>query len=153
MRELGALLSAFHLLALALGLGSIWSRGRLLAGTLDADRLRRVFRADGVWGIAAALWLLTGALRAFAGFEKGTGFYVGSWLFHLKLGLFLLVVALEILPMVALIRWRKTSRRGGTPDLSKAPLYALLSRIQLSIVIAIVFVASFMARGYGRMGG
>lgn len=151
MRELGALLSAFHLLALAIGLAAIRNRAQFLSGPLDADRLRLVFKADAAWGIAAALWLLTGVLRAFAGFEKGTGFYVGTWLFHLKMGLFLLVVAIEIPPMIGLIGWRKAVKRGGTPDLSRAPLYTMLSRIQMAIVIAIVFVASFMARGYGRM--
>ena len=45
-----------------------------------------------MWGIAAALWLVTGLLRAFAGLEKGTGFYLASPLFWTKMGLFLLVV-------------------------------------------------------------
>ena len=152
MRTFGALLSAFHVLALAIGLSAIWHRTRSLGGSLDTAGLRRVFLADSAWGIAAGLWLLTGVLRAFAGFEKGTGFYVSSWLFHFKLGLFLLVVALEIPPMLGLIRWRSAIRRGATPDLSRAPLYRRLSRIQLVIVIAIVFVAAFMARGFGRMG-
>jgi putative membrane protein len=152
MRVLGAVTAALHYLALGVGLPSIWHRARLLGGSLDRECLRRVFLADSLWGIAAVLWLMTGAMRAFGGLEKGAGFYLGSWLFYLKLGLVTLILALEVLPMVGLIRWRIALTRGQNPDVRKAPLYRSLSFIQLSIVIAIVFVAAFMARGFGRMG-
>jgi putative membrane protein len=152
VRALSAVVAALHYLALAIGLPAIWHRGRLLGGALDREGLRRLFLADNLWGIAAVLWLLTGALRAFGGLEKGAGFYLGSWLFYFKLGLFALVFALEVLPMVGLIRWRIAFRRGGPIDPKRAPLYRMLSRIELVIAIAIVFVAAFMVRGFGRMG-
>ena len=101
-----AIVSALHLLALAIGLPAVYLRGRALKGRLDRDGFQRLFAADSVWGAAAALWLVTGLLRAFGGLEKGSAFYLGSRLFWLKMGLFLLVVALEIWPMVTLIRWR-----------------------------------------------
>ena len=68
---LSAIVSALHVLALALGLPSVFLRGRALKGRLDGDGLRRLFAADTVWGIAAALWLITGLSRAFGGLEKG----------------------------------------------------------------------------------
>lgn len=146
---LAAIVSALHLLALAIGLPSVFVRGRALKGRLDREGLRRVFAADTVWGIAAALWLATGLLRAFAGLEKGTAFYLGSWLFLAKLGLFVLIVALEIRPMVTLIRWRAAMRGGGTPDTSAARSLYRLNHVELALVVVMVFVASFMARGYG----
>ena len=152
MRTLGAVVAAVHYLALAIGLPAIWHRAHLLGGPLDRDRLRRVFAADSVWGIAAVLWLLTGALRAFGGLEKGAGFYLSSWLFYLKLGLVALIFALEVLPMVGLIRWRIALSRGREPDVSRARLYRSLSFVQFAIVVGIVFVATFMTRGFGRMG-
>ena len=152
MRVLGAVVAALHYLALGAGLPAIWHRARLLGGSLDRECLRRVFLSDTVWGIAAVLWLVTGAMRAFGGIEKGASFYLGSWLFHLKLGLVALILALEILPMVALIRCRIALSRGQNPDLRNAALYRSLSFVQFAIVIAIVFVAAFMARGFGRMG-
>lgn len=152
MRTLGAVVAALHYLALAIGLPAIWHRARLLGGALDRDRLRRVFLTDNAWGIAAVLWLITGAIRAFGGVEKGAGFYLSSWLFYFKLGLVALIVALEVVPMVGLIRWRITSSRGRQPDVARARLYRSLSFVQFGIVIAIVFVATFMARGFGRMG-
>jgi putative membrane protein len=141
--------SALHLLALALGLPGVFLRGRALKGRLDQDGLRRLFAADTVWGVAAALWLATGLLRAFAGLEKGSDFYLRSHLFWLKMALFALVVLLEIRPMVTLIRWRAVVRTGGTPDTSAARTLYHLNHVELALVVVIVFVASFMARGFG----
>src|SRR6266702_2047790 len=71
-----AIVSALHVLALALGLPAVYLRGRALKGRLDREAMRKRFAADTVWGIAAALWVVTGVLRAFAGLEKGSQFYL-----------------------------------------------------------------------------
>jgi putative membrane protein len=146
---LSAILSSLHLLALAIGLPAVLLRGRALRGTLDDAGLRRLFAADALWGVAAAVWLATGLLRAFAGFEKGTAFYVGSSLFWTKMTLFVLVVALEIHPMVTFIRWRAVRGRGAMPDVSGARRLYVLTHVQMAVVVVMVFVASFMARGFG----
>lgn len=146
---LAAVISALHVLALAIGLPSAFLRGRALKGRLDREGVRRVLAADNLWGLAAALWLVTGLLRAFAGLDKGTAFYMASWLFWLKLGLFATVGALEIRPMVTLMRWRAALRRGAMPDTSAARSLYHVNHVELALVVVIVFVAAFMARGYG----
>lgn len=146
---IAAVVAALHVLALGIGLPSIYLRGRALRGRLDAEGFRRLFAADNVWGIAAALWIATGLLRAFAGLEKGTAFYMASRLFWLKLDLFLLVFALEIWPMVAFIRWRRQLRRGAKPDTSRARVFYMITHAEMALVVLIVFVAAFMARGFG----
>ena len=146
---LAAIVSALHLLALALGPPSVFLRGRALKGRLDRDGLQRVFAADTVWGVAAALWLATGLLRAFAGLEKGTAFYLASHLFWLKMTVFVVIVLLEIRPMMTLMRWRAVVRGGGTPDTSAARALYHVSHVELALVVVMVFVASFMARGFG----
>lgn len=143
-----AVVSALHLLALAIGLPGVFLRGRALKGRLDAVGLRRLFAADNAWGIAALLWVITGLLRAFAGLEKGTDFYVASTLFWGKLGLFAAIVLLEIWPMVTFIRWRVALRSGRTPDTSAAAALYVLNHAELVLVVVIVFVASLMARGW-----
>lgn len=40
------LFAALHLLALGVGLGAVWARGRALRGELDEAGLRRAFSAD-----------------------------------------------------------------------------------------------------------
>jgi putative membrane protein len=148
MHELAAIVSALHVLALALGLPAVWLRGRALRGPLDDAGLRRLFAADTVWGIAAVLWLATGLLRAFAGLEKGTAFYLNSTLFWTKMTLFVLVVLLEIRPMLTFIRWRKVRRQNARPDTTNARTLYLISHVQMALVVLMVFVAAFMARGF-----
>jgi putative membrane protein len=146
---ISAVVAALHFLALGIGLPSVYLRGRALKGRLDGEGLDRLFMADNVWGSAAALWLVTGLLRAFAGLEKGTAFYLASSLFWVKLGLFLLVVVLEIKPMLTLIRWRGQRRRGQTPDTSPARALYVLTHVEMALVVVMVFVATFMSRGFG----
>ncbi len=149
MPVLAAVVSSLHLLALAIGLPAIVVRGRALKAPLDDAGLRRLFAADNAWGIAAALWLVTGLLRAFAGLEKGSVFYLGSALFWTKMALFVIVVLLEIRPMLTFIRWRVARGRGETPDTSSARGLYVVSHIQMALVVVMVFVASLMARGFG----
>ena len=144
-----AIVSALHLLALAIGLPAVYLRGRALKGPLDADGFRRLFAADTVWGIAALLWLVTGLLRAFGGLEKGTTFYLSSRLFWVKMALFGLIVLLEIAPMLTFIRWRVQLKRGQEPDTARARALYLVNHVEMALVVLMVFVAAFMARGFG----
>src|SRR5215470_18952608 len=124
---LAAVFSALHLLALGLGLGSVWMRGRALrSAVLDEAAIRRVLAADNVWGLAAILWIGTGLTRVLAGLDKETAFYVHNGLFWVKMGLFLLVFVLEVRPMLTFIRWRAVRSRGGAPNTSGV---AVLARI------------------------
>ena len=147
--QVSALISALHVLALALGLPSVFLRGRALAHSLDEAGLRRLFAADSVWGVAALLWLATGLLRAFGGLENGSQFYLVSSFFWLKMALFAAILLLEIRPMVTFIRWRIQRGRDTVPDTSQAHTLFVINQIQLGLVVVMVFVASFMARGFG----
>ena len=120
-----------------------------MEGRGDGVALGRLFAADTVWGIAFVLWLVTGLLRAFGGLEKGTAFYLSSSLFWTKMALFVLVVLLEVWPMVTFIRWRAQLRTGRLPETGSARALFMVNHVQLALVVAIVFVASFMARGFG----
>ena len=148
-RVMSAVLSALHLLSMAIGLPAVVLRGRALKGTLDTAGVRRVLTADNFWGIAALLWILTGLLRAFGSVEKGAEYYLHNRLFHLKMGLFILVLLLELMPMLTFMRWRIALAREEAPNLSSAKTLYTLNHIEVAIVVVIVFVASFMARGFG----
>ena len=141
--------AALHLLALGIGLGAIWTRGRALRGPLDRAGLVRVFVAASWWGLAAALWLITGVTRVLSSLDKGQEYYINNRLFLLKMVLFVTVVALEIAPMRALIRWRKAVRAGELPDTAEASAFATRSTVQTVLVILMVIAAAGMARGFG----
>jgi putative membrane protein len=146
---LSAVVSALHVLALAIGLPSVWWRGRALKGRLDAEGLRQLFAADTLWGLAALLWIVTGLLRAFGGLEKGTEFYLHSPLFWVKMALLASVLILEIWPMLTFIRWRGQLRRGQAPETSRARALYVINHVEMGLVVVMVFVASLMARGIG----
>jgi putative membrane protein len=143
------LAASLHLLALGIGLGAVWARGRALRSSLDAGTLRQVFFADTLWGLAAVLWISTGLWRLLAGLEKGTGYYLQNHLFMTKMALLALVLLLEIRPMITLIRWRKAVSRGEAPDTRAAPLLARISFVQAWLIVLMVFAAAGMARGMG----
>lgn len=143
------LLAALHLLALGVGLGAIWVRARTLSHPIDLAAVRRVFIADGWWGIAAVVWLTTGLWRWMAGTEKATAYYLQNHVFLAKMGCFVMIWLLELTPMTALIKWRREVAAGRLPDTSAAPRLARISYLEAGLVVVMVFLATAMARGYG----
>jgi putative membrane protein len=140
-----------HLLGLGIGLGAVWARARALRGPLDTAGLRRVFYADGWWGVAAAIWIGTGLVRVIGGLEKGMDYYLQNHVFWGKMTLLLAILVLEIPPMLTFIRWRVQVARGESPDTAVAGRYARISYLQAALVLLMVLAASAMARGVGAL--
>jgi putative membrane protein len=148
------LLAATHLTFFAVLFGSIVARSRALTRLPRSDAngardLGTVFAADNLWGLAATVMLVSGAVRAFAGFEKGSAYYLHQPMFQLKMACLAAILLLEVWPMIALIGWRLRSRKGAAPDISRAGLFARISAVQAALVIAMAIAASAMARGVG----
>lgn len=147
-------LAVVHLLALGIGLGAIYARARLL-NRVDAANgtLKRAFSADTWWGVAAALWIASGLWRALAGTEKSPAYYWHNHVFYAKMGFLLLIIALEIWPMVTLIRWRVAAVSNTLPQptelAARGKRIARISDVQTVLTIAMVVAAVLMARGYG----
>ena len=152
MTALRIALATLHLLALGIGLGAIMTRAHILRERLDMDAIRRLFRADTGWGIAAAIWIGTGVWRLLAATEKPVSYYISNNLFFWKMGLLGLILVLEIRPMITLIKWRRAASKGEidfheiTPT---ARVISMVSSIQAVLVAVMVALAVAMARGYG----
>ncbi|MDR5834441.1 DUF2214 family protein [Caballeronia sp. LZ034LL] len=154
------MLAALHLLGFGFALGSVLARARALR-RLDATqsvqanelRLRDVFRSDTVWGITAIVLIVTGAMRAFGGFEKGAAYYLHEPLFHLKMTALVVILLIEVSPMLALIRWRVALAQGGPIDLTRARRFAWMSDLEAGLVMIMVIAASGMARGIWASSG
>jgi putative membrane protein len=140
-----AILSTLHLLTLALGLGAVFMRGLALRAALDDSGWKRILAADTAWGIAALLWLATGLARVFSG-GRGPSFYWHNGFFWLKIGLFAVVLLLELAPMITFIRVRIARRRGTALPTFSVRAYRLINTIEVVLIAAIVFAASLMAR-------
>ena len=147
------LLASLHLLAFGIGLGAVWTRGHVLRVPGAAARLPVALRADALWGIAALLWVSTGLWRWIGGIEKAASYYLDNHLFLAKMGLFILILILEVRPIMTMGRWRRDVRQGRTPDLAAAPAIGATSYVQAVILLAMVVAATAMARGYGAGGG
>ncbi|WP_336353021.1 DUF2214 family protein [Pseudomonas atacamensis] len=141
-------LAAIHLFAFALAFWAALTRGtafrKLSAGT---GEVKRVLLADNLWGLSALTLLITGAMRAFGGYEKGSDYYLHQPLFHLKMTLFLLILLMELAPMITLIKWRIASSRGAALDSGRAKLYARISHVEALLLILMMIAATGMARG------
>ena len=148
-------LAILHLVALGIGLGAVWARARALGQSpLDRHAARRAFAADGWWGVAAVLWIVTGLWRLLAGTEKATAYYLSNHAFMAKLGFFAAILLVELWPALTLIRWRRAAARGGaswTPHAPSAARIRVISYLEAALVIAMVCAAVLMARGYGAM--
>ena len=146
-------LAWLHLLALALGLGSVFTRSAALnARPLTLRDARRAFKADSYWGAAAVLWIATGVWRLVAHTEKAMTYYGHNDIFMAKMGGLILILLLEIWPAITLVRWRRAAARSGdgwAPDQSVARRVAAIGHLQALIVIVMVGLAVAMARGYG----
>jgi putative membrane protein len=141
-----ALLSAIHMLTLAIGFSAIVARGRALAGPLDDAGWSRLLAADNVWGIAALLWIASGLGRVFFG-GREPAFYAHNGFFWVKMSLFALVFVLEMMPMITFVRVRAARRRAASLPLFAVDIYRRINNAEIALVVIIVFVAAFMARG------
>jgi len=150
------ILASLHLVALGIGLGSVLARGTALRELPTRESLHRVFRADLLWGIAAALWISTGLWRLFGETEKTASFYFSNHLFLTKMGLLVVVLAFELWAASTLGRWRRAVGRGEAPETvfspSVARRIATISHVEATLVVLMVVLAVSMARGFGSRG-
>ena len=102
--------------------------------------------ADSAWGIAALLWITSGLARLFWG-GKEPGFYWANGFFWVKMALFGAILLLEVTPMVTLIRIRAARGRGRPLPPFSAEKLRRINHFEAVLLVAVVFVAAFMARG------
>ncbi|BCT94061.1 hypothetical protein LYSHEL_30880 [Lysobacter helvus] len=143
-----ALAALHHLLVFALT-AMLVSQAVLLRGELRADTVGRLAKLDAGYGLVAGLLLAVGVCRVFFGL-KGPDFYLHNPWFHAKVGTFVLVGLLSILPTVRYARWRKAQKTqpGFVPDAAALAGTRTILRIELAGLAVIFVLAAAMAR-YG----
>ena len=116
---------------------------------LNAAALRRLARVNTLYLVCLAITLLTGLARTWWGF-KGTHWYWGNPLLHVKLLMLALMIALAVGPTLSIARWRAALDAGGALPAAKQ-----VRRARLQLMVAahigtlIPLPAVFMARGFG----
>lgn len=145
------LASLHHLLVFGL-VSMLVAESVLLRGTMDRHVLQRLAGIDMGYGISAVLLIVVGIARVAFGI-KGYDFYLHNPWFHAKMGAFVLVGVLSILPTVRFLRWRKALAANPIylPDATEVARMRGLVRFELILVAAILVLAAAMAR-HGGLG-
>jgi putative membrane protein len=73
------------------------------------------------------------------------------------MGLFVLILVLELWPMMTLLRWRRSFSAGESAERlmtsGAGRRIATISHVEALVVVVMVFVAVALARGLGLSGG
>lgn len=111
--------------------------------------VERLVTVDRIYGIAAVAVLVTGFLRIYLG-VKGSGWYWGNWLLHVKITLFVIAALISIRPTLQFARWRRELRASGAlPAPEEVRKARKLVMLQAHIIPIIPLAAVFLARGFG----
>ncbi|MBN8920093.1 MAG: DUF2214 family protein [Rhizobiales bacterium] len=120
----------------------------LLRMALTRASARVLQVVDGVLGASASFLLAVGLARVFL-FEKGAAYYFSSTAFLIKLGLFLVLAGLSVIPTLEFLLWRKVLSAGGEPVVAPARMKLLrqILHAELAGIVVILLCAAIMARG------
>ncbi|MEM8525144.1 MAG: DUF2214 family protein [Bacteroidota bacterium] len=134
-----------HFISIFAIVSSIVAEHLLLKDQMTRQEIKRVAVLDSVYGISAitllaagmSLWFLVG---------KPAEYYSQNWIFHLKIGLFVVVGLLSIYPTVFFLK----NRKGEAEEVVKVPkMIKMMIRLELLILFVMPFLASMMAKGIG----
>jgi putative membrane protein len=142
---LDAVLASVHHLFVFSLVAVLFSELVLASGDPDAARLRQLGRLDSAYGLLSMGIVAAGFLRAAYG-AKGWAFYAHNPVFWTKIGVFIVVGLLSIVPTVRFIRWRKA---GVIPDTAAMQSTRQWMLAEVALVAVIPVIAVLMARGVG----
>ena len=144
-----AVLASAHLLAILTLVVFLTSQAALCrVEWMSAAVVQRLARLDMIYGIAALALLLTGIARLVWG-VKGMGGYVASPLFHIKMTLVLLIIAIAAYPSLAMRRWaRRLEATGALPSVEEQHRVRRAIMLHTHIMPVVAVVAVFWARGW-----
>ncbi|WP_371231069.1 DUF2214 family protein [Pseudomonas sp. QE6] len=147
-----AIAAYLHYLSIFILFALLVLEHRLFRLPLDLERARSLIVIDIAYGACAGVVLLTGAARVLW-FAKGADFYLHNSLFHAKVGLFVLVALLSILPTMTFLNWRNDLKAGRIPQVSarQCKLVTMTIRLELLALLILPLLATLMARGYGMI--
>lgn len=147
---LDALLAYLHYISIFTLIVFLTAEAVVLRPDMTPEIRKRLGRYDAVYGVAAVAVVVTGVLRVIYG-AKGYAFYVHNPVFHIKIGLFILVGLLSIVPTINILRWNKQGKT--LPEFVPTPSEIAKTRrwvmIESHLIIFIPLEAVLMARGIG----
>ena len=140
---------AHHLAAFAL-VAILFLEMALCKPGMTSAQARTLTRVDGMYGVFAALVLVAGVIRVLWG-VKGAQFYAHNPAFHAKIGLFILIGLLSVVPTLTYFRWRKSLKANAqfTPPENEIKSTRRFIHMQAGLMVLLPLLAALMARGIG----
>lgn len=136
-----------HFISIFAIVGSLSSEHLLLRSSLSRLEIKRLSNIDGVYGFAALTLLAAGLTLWLGGYGKPTSFYSQNWIFHTKIGLYVVIGLLSIYPTVFFLK----NRKGEPEEMVEIPKPIFwMIRIELLLMFVIPILAGLMSRGIGR---
>ena len=148
---LDAVLAYFHFAAIFMLFAYLVAESMIIKRPLDAATIRRLGKIDLIYGGMAVAVLVTGFLRLVYG-AKGPDFYLNAWPIYVKIGLFLLVAVISVIPTLAFVRWRRYLDHDPAwqvPPDEQRRMRRLIT-IELHLAAMIPVFAVIMSRGLGH---
>ncbi|HSC82743.1 MAG TPA: DUF2214 family protein [Pseudomonas sp.] len=148
-----AIAASLHYLSIFVLFALLTCEHVLFKPVMELQRARSLLRIDMAYGACAGLVLITGAVRVLW-FGKGLDYYLHNYLFHAKVGLFILIGLLSVIPTLTFFNWRNDLLAGKAPSISAATAKRtiMVIRLELLLLLCLPLLASLMARGVGMFG-
>jgi putative membrane protein len=145
-----ALVAYVHYLSFAVVLASLTIEALTFTPKPTIRQCWQILAADTAYGIAGTGLLISGILRLLY-FAKGAEFYTQNPIFWVKMGLFITVGLLSLLPTISYVRWIGDLRTEKLPLIHdwQARWIPKIIYAELIGFSLIPFVATLMARGIG----
>lgn len=117
---------------------------------LDA---RRLALSDMGIGVSAAAVFATGLTRALAGIKPWV-FYAHNPVFFAKVGIFVLIALISIVPTRTFLRWRRAAAADPVfrPDAAEWRRMRVILMLELHLLALLPLLAALMSRGIGWRG-
>ena len=133
-----------HFIGIILLASMLVTENILLSRQLEGATLKTLARIDGLYGLGAVITLVAGlALWVWVG--KPKEFYSANPLFHAKVGLFVLIAVMSIVPTFFFAR-----NRNRINEVVAVPSgVMLIKRLELVLLLILPLLAVLMARGIG----
>lgn len=138
-----------HFISIFAMVSAVVAEHLLLKKQLTRREIKRLSVVDGIYGISAILVVAMG-LTLWFGVGKPAEIYSKNWIFHLKVGLFILMALLSIYPTVFFLK----NRKGANPEevVILPDSIKWMIRLELLLVVIIPLCATLMAKGIGFFG-
>jgi putative membrane protein len=138
-----------HFLVFAL-VGILAAEVAAIRPNMNAEQVAHLGILDMAYGIVAGLVIVVGFGRVFYG-AKGPDFFIANPLFWAKVGCFMAIALLSVVPTVRILGWRRTSRADGAYRVPPAEAESVrrFMIVEAILILPILVFAAMMVRGYG----